>query len=52
MKNQEIIDQTSAFVQKALVGAEGGHDWYHTQGYLQAQNKSQKVKVQMNWWFR
>ncbi|MCP4978011.1 MAG: HD domain-containing protein [Maribacter sp.] len=31
MKNQEIIDQTSAFVQKALVGAEGGHDWYHTQ---------------------
>ncbi len=31
MKDQEIIDQTIAFVQKTLKGAEGGHDWYHTQ---------------------
>lgn len=31
MKDQEIIDQTIAFVQKTLKGAEGGHDWFHTQ---------------------
>ncbi len=29
MKDQEIIDQTIAFVQKTLKGAEGGHDWFH-----------------------
>ncbi|MBT8299374.1 MAG: HD domain-containing protein [Maribacter sp.] len=31
MKDQEIIDQTIAFVQKTLQNAEGGHDWHHTQ---------------------
>jgi len=30
MKEQEIIDQTIAFVQETLKGAEGGHDWFHT----------------------
>ncbi len=30
MKNKEIIDQTIAFVQETLKGAEGGHDWFHT----------------------
>ncbi|MGB5498647.1 MAG: HD domain-containing protein [Maribacter sp.] len=30
MKDQEIIEQTIAFVQKTLKGAEGGHDWFHT----------------------
>ena len=29
MKDQEIIDQTIAFVQETLKGAEGGHDWFH-----------------------
>jgi len=31
MKNQDSIDQTIAFVQKTLKGAEGGHDWFHIQ---------------------
>ncbi len=31
MKNQEIIDHTIVFVQEKLAGAEGGHDWFHTQ---------------------
>lgn len=31
MKKQNSIDQTRAFVQKTLKGAEGGHDWFHIQ---------------------
>ena len=31
MNDQEIIDQTMGFVQETLKGAEGGHDWFHTQ---------------------
>ena len=31
MTNSEIIEKTIAFVKQALKGAEGGHDWFHTQ---------------------
>lgn len=31
MTNSEIIEKTIDFVQNALRGAEGGHDWFHTQ---------------------
>lgn len=31
MEQQEIIDQTIAFVKQELAGAEGGHDWWHIQ---------------------
>jgi len=31
MNYQEIIDQTTVFVQEKLTGAEGGHDWFHIQ---------------------
>ena len=34
MKDQEIIDQTIAFVKETLKGAEGGHDWFHTHRVL------------------
>jgi uncharacterized protein len=30
MKTVPIIEATKAFVQSQLVGAEGGHDWFHT----------------------
>ena len=30
MLNQEIIEVTKTFVKKEFVGAEGGHDWFHT----------------------
>ncbi|MGB1210216.1 MAG: HD domain-containing protein [Lacinutrix venerupis] len=30
MFNQDIIEATKAFVKKEFVGAEGGHDWFHT----------------------
>ncbi len=29
LRQQEIIDQTVAFVKKELEGAEAGHDWWH-----------------------
>jgi len=29
MKNQNLIDNTIAFVKKTLADAEGGHDWFH-----------------------
>jgi uncharacterized protein len=31
MKDPEIVEQTIAFLKKTLKGAEGGHDWFHTQ---------------------
>jgi uncharacterized protein len=31
MTEQEIIDQTIAFVKQELAGAEGGHNWWHIQ---------------------
>jgi uncharacterized protein len=31
MNEDLIIEKTIAFVKKTLKGAEGGHDWYHTQ---------------------
>ncbi len=31
MREQQIIDNTIAFVQQTLKGAEGGHDWWHIQ---------------------
>lgn len=31
MTNTEIVEQTIAFVQETLQGAEGGHDWFHIQ---------------------
>lgn len=30
MTNNELIEETVAFVKKTLQGAEGGHDWFHT----------------------
>lgn len=30
-KQQQIIEETVEFVKEALKGAEGGHDWWHTQ---------------------
>ena len=29
MSDAEIVEQTIAFVKETLVGAEGGHDWFH-----------------------
>ncbi len=29
MSEQNIIDNTKAFVKKTLINAEGGHDWFH-----------------------
>lgn len=34
MNQQQIIDKTIAFVKETLKGAEGGHDWFHTQRVL------------------
>ena len=34
MKNREIIEKTTRFVQETLKGAEGGHDWFHTHRVL------------------
>jgi len=34
MNNEQLIEKTSAFVKKSLNGAEGGHDWFHTQRVL------------------
>lgn len=34
MSEAEIIDNTIAFVKKVLKGAEGGHDWFHTERVL------------------
>ncbi|MBC2838374.1 HD domain-containing protein [Robiginitalea sp. SC105] len=31
MTDSEFVDKTIAFVRKELEGAEGGHDWFHTQ---------------------
>ena len=31
MTDTEIVEQTIAFVKEMLYGAEGGHDWFHTQ---------------------
>lgn len=31
MTNSEIIENTISFVKGVLQGAEGGHDWFHTQ---------------------
>ncbi|MFB9055499.1 HD domain-containing protein [Mariniflexile ostreae] len=31
MSQDEIISETKKFVQQALVNAEGGHDWFHTE---------------------
>lgn len=31
MNKQQIIQQTVAYVQQELQGAEGGHDWFHIQ---------------------
>ncbi len=31
MNNTEIVEQTIAFLKATLKGAEGGHDWFHTQ---------------------
>ncbi|MFL1894282.1 HD domain-containing protein [Aquimarina sp. 2-A2] len=29
MLHSEVIEQTVAFVKETLIGAEGGHDWFH-----------------------
>ncbi|VAW13152.1 HD domain protein [hydrothermal vent metagenome] len=34
MTNAEIVERTITFVKKTLQGAEGGHDWFHTQRVL------------------
>jgi hypothetical protein len=34
MTNAEIVTRTITFVKKTLQGAEGGHDWFHTQRVL------------------
>ncbi|GAB2763015.1 HD domain-containing protein [Salinimicrobium soli] len=34
MKKEEVIQNTTAFVQKTLQNAEGGHDWFHIQRVL------------------
>lgn len=40
---QQIIDNTVEFVKSALKGAEGGHDWWHTQRvWKTAQNMAKK----------
>ena len=31
MNSKDIITKTKAFVKTTLAGAEGGHDWFHTQ---------------------
>lgn len=31
MTSEEIINKTISFVKDTLAGAEGGHDWFHTQ---------------------
>ncbi len=31
MTDSEIVEQTIAFVKETLLGAEGGHDWFHIQ---------------------
>ena len=31
MTSEEIINKTISFVKETLAGAEGGHDWFHTQ---------------------
>ncbi len=31
MTDAEIVEQTIAFVKETLLGAEGGHDWFHIQ---------------------
>ncbi|WP_047418105.1 HD domain-containing protein [Cellulophaga sp. Hel_I_12] len=31
MTNTEIVEETIAFVEETLQGAEGGHDWFHIQ---------------------
>lgn len=31
MTDTQIIERTTAFVRKTLLGAEGGHDWFHIQ---------------------
>ncbi|MEZ4971612.1 MAG: HD domain-containing protein [Flavobacteriaceae bacterium] len=31
MTNTQIVEETIAFVQEKLKGAEGGHDWFHIQ---------------------
>ncbi len=31
MNDTEIVEQTIAFLKETLKGAEGGHDWFHTQ---------------------
>lgn len=31
MTDTEIVEQTIAFVKETLLGAEGGHDWFHIQ---------------------
>lgn len=34
MSHKNLIDNTIAFVQKTLDGAEGGHDWFHIERVL------------------
>lgn len=34
MTDTEIVSRTTAFVKDSLRGAEGGHDWFHTQRVL------------------
>lgn len=31
MKTTKLVNETIAFVKQALQGAEGGHDWFHTE---------------------
>lgn len=31
MTNAELVEETIAFVKETLLGAEGGHDWFHIQ---------------------
>ncbi|MDJ0645373.1 MAG: phosphohydrolase, partial [Flavobacteriaceae bacterium] len=34
MNKDKVIQNTIAFVKDTLTGAEGGHDWFHTQRVL------------------
>ncbi len=46
MNETEIIDNTIAFVKETLKGAEGGHDWFHTNRvFLNAKLIAQRENV-------
>ncbi len=48
MTDTNIIEQTISFVKETLIGAEGGHDWFHTHRvFLNAQSISKTEKVNL-----